>query len=136
MKLDAYCKVIRIEALTMLDMLWKDILPAVSACTGDLAHVANEKKALLPGMDVSYETKIAGELSALMSSAAIHGRALEAAMDGLRNPHDTYAAARYYRDRVFPAMLSLRDVVDGMELRCGAKYWPYPSYGEILFSVK
>jgi len=136
MKLDAYCKVIRIEALTMLDMLWKDILPAVSACTGDLARAANEKKALLPTVDVSYETKIAGELSALMSSAAIHGRALESAMDGLRNPHDTYAAARYYRDRVFPAMHSLRDVVDGMELRCGAKYWPYPSYGEILFSVK
>ena len=136
MKLDAYCKVIRIEALTMLDMLWKDILPAVSACTGDLARAANEKKALLPTVDVGYETKIAGELSALMSSAAIHGRALETAMDGLRNPHDTYAAARYYRDRVFPALLSLRDVVDGMELRCGAKYWPYPSYGEILFSVK
>ncbi len=136
MKLDAYCKVIRIEALTMLDMLWKDILPAVSACTGDLARAANEKKALLPAMDVSYEAQIAGELSALMASAAIHGRALENAMDGLKNPGDTYAAARYYRDRVFPAMLSLRDVVDGMELRCGAKYWPYPSYGEILFSVK
>ena len=136
MKLDAYCKVIRIEALTMLDMLWKDILPAVSACTGDLARAANEKKALLPTMDVSYETQIAGELSSLIASATIHGRALEAAMDGLKSQNDTYAAARYYRDRVFPAMHSLRDVVDSMEVRCGAKYWPYPSYGDILFSVK
>ena len=135
MKLDAYCKVVRIEALTMLDMLWKDILPAVSACTGDLARAANEKKALLPTMDVSYETKTAGELSALSASAAIHGRALEAAMEGLKNRHDSYAAARYYRDRVLPAMKSLREVVDGMELRCNAKYWPYPSYGEILFGV-
>ena len=135
-KLDSYCKVMRIEALTMLDMLWKDILPAVSACTGELAKAANAKKALSAAMDVSYETQVASELSALAASAAIHGRALEAAMEGLREQHDTMAAARYYRDRVFPAMQSLRAVVDAMELRCGAKYWPYPSYGEILFSVK
>ena len=87
-------------------------------------------------MDVSYETKIVNELSKLSASAAIHGRALEAAMEGLRDESDSLAAARYYRDRVFPAMQSLRAVVDEMELRCGSKYWPYPSYGEILFSVK
>ena len=136
MKLDGYSKVLHIEALTMLDMLWKDILPAVSACTGDLARAANEKKQLSPAMDVSYEQQIAGELSTLAASAAIHGRALEAAMEGLKAQHDSLPVARYYRDRVFPAMQSLRSVVDAMELRCGAKYWPYPSYGEILFSVK
>ena len=136
MKLAGYSKVLHIEALTMMDMLWKDILPAVSACTSDLARAANEKKALSPQMDVSYETKIVNELSNLSASAAIHGRALEAAMEGLEDESDSLAAARYYRDRVFPAMQSLRAVVDEMELRCGAKYWPYPSYGEILFSVK
>ena len=136
MKLDGYSKVLHIEALTMLDMLWKDILPAVSACTGDLARAANEKKQLSPAMDVSYEQQIAGELSTLAASAAIHGRALEAAMEGLKAQHDSLPVARYYRDRVFPAMQSLRSIVDDMELRCGAKYWPYPSYGEILFSVK
>ncbi len=136
MKLAGYSKVLHIEALTMMDMLWKDILPAVSACTSDLARAANEKKALSPQMDVSYETKIVNELSNLSASAAIHGRALEAAMDGLEDESDSLAAARYYRDRVFPAMQSLRAVVDEMELRCGSKYWPYPSYGEILFSVK
>jgi len=135
-KLDSYCKVLRIEALTMLDMLWKDILPAVSACTGDLVQAANAKKALLPTMEVSYEQKIAEELSALSASAYIHGRALENAMEGVKEQHETLAAARYYRDRVFPAMQSLRSVVDAMELHCGAGYWPYPSYGEILFSVK
>ncbi|MBQ7693472.1 MAG: glutamine synthetase type III, partial [Oscillospiraceae bacterium] len=136
MKLDGYSKVLHIEALTMVDMLWKDILPAVSACTGDLARAANEKKQLSPAMDVSYETRIVSELSALAASAAIHGRALESAMEGLKNQHESLAVARYYRDRVFPAMQSLRAVVDEMELRCGAKYWPYPGYGEILFSVK
>ena len=73
---------------------------------------------------------------ALTGSAAVHGRALEDAMEGVREQHDSFTAARYYRDRVFPAMQSLRAVVDEMELHCGAKYWPYPSYGEILFSVK
>ena len=136
MKLDGYSKVLHIEALTMVDMLWKDILPAVSACTGDLARAANEKKQLSPTMDVSYETRIVSELSALAASAAIHGRALESAMEGLKAQHESLAVARYYRDRVFPAMQSLRAVVDEMELRCGAKYWPYPGYGEILFSVK
>ncbi len=136
MKLDGYSKVLHIEALTMVDMLWKDILPAVSACTGDLARAANEKKQLSPAMDVSYETRIVSELSALAASAAIHGRALESAMEGLKAQHESLAVARYYRDRVFPAMQSLRAVVDEMELRCGAKYWPYPGYGEILFSVK
>jgi len=136
MKLDGYSKVLHIEALTMMDMLWKDILPAVSACTAALARSANEKKSLSPAMDVSYETRIVSELSSLSASAAIHGRALETAMEGLKNQHESLAVARYYRDRVFPAMQSLRAVVDEMELRCGSKYWPYPSYGEILFSVK
>ncbi len=135
-KLEGYCKVLRIEALTMIDMLWQDILPAVSACTGDLARGANEKKALVPGIDVSYETRTVSELSSLAASAAIHGRALEAAMEGIRQQHDVLAAARYYRDRVFPAMQSLRAVVDEMELHCGSRYWPYPSYGDLLFSVK
>ena len=135
-KLEGYCKVMRIEALTMLDMLWKDILPAVAACTGDLAAGANQKRALLPDMDLSYETLMAAELSSLSASALIHGRALEAAMDGLKEQHDVLADARYYRDRVLPAMESLRVVVDEMEIRCGAKYLPYPGYGEILFSVK
>ncbi len=136
MKLDGYSKVLHIEALTMMDMLWKDILPAVSACTAELARAANEKKTLAGAVDVSYETRIVNELSNLTASAAIHGRALETAMEGLKNQHESLAVARYYRDRVFPAMQSLRAVVDEMELRCGAKYWPYPSYGEILFSVK
>ena len=87
-------------------------------------------------MDLSYETLIAAELSSLSASAVIHGRALERAMDGVREQSDPLAAARVYCDRVLPAMQSLRTVVDEMELRCGAKYWPYPGYSDLLFSVK
>ena len=130
------CKVLRIEALTMLDMVRRDILPAVSAFAGSLAKAANEKRALCPDMDVSYETETTRRLSALTASAAVHSQALEKAMDGVTQLSDTYAAARYYRDRVFPAMQSLRTVVDEMETLCDAKAWPIPSYGEILFSVK
>ncbi len=135
-KLEGYCKVMRIEALTMLDMLWKDILPAVAACSGDLAAGANQKRKLLADMDLSYETLIAAELSSLSASAVIHGRALERAMDGVREQGDPLAAARTYRDQVLPAMESLRTVVDEMEIRCGGKYWPYPSYSDLLFSIK
>ena len=134
-KLDSYCKVVRIEALTMLDMLWKDILPAISAFTGELAASANAKRAMLP-VDVSYESAVIQKLSDLSASAAIHGRALEKAMEGVKTQKDTLAAARYYCDRVLPAMESLRAVVDEAETRCAARWWPYPSYGEILQSVK
>ena len=76
------------------------------------------------------------KLSDLSASAAIHGRALEKAMEGVKTQKDTLAAARYYCDRVLPAMESLRAVVDEAETRCAARWWPYPSYGEILTSVK
>ena len=119
----------------MLDMLWKDILPAISAFTGELAASANAKRAMLP-VDVSYESAVIQKLSDLSASAAIHGRALEKAMEGVKTQKDTLAAARYYCDRVLPAMESLRAVVDEAETRCAARWWPYPSYGEILQSVK
>ena len=133
-KLDSYCKVVRIEALTMLDMLWKDILPAISAFTGELAASANAKRAMLP-VDVSYESATIQKLCDLAASATIHGRALEKAMDGVRSQPDTLSAARYYCGRVLPAMESLRAVVDEAETRCASRHWPYPSYGEILGSV-
>jgi len=71
-KLDKYCKVLNIEALTMLDMLWKDILPAVSAFTGEISESANRKRALCAQMDVSYETELAKTMSALISEDTVN----------------------------------------------------------------
>ena len=135
-KLDNYCKVLHIEAQTMLDMVWKDILPAASAYSAELAKGAAAKKALCDSIDVSYETELATRLSALAASAAKKAESLEYAVMGVKDISDTLELARYYRDRVFAAMNELRIVVDEMETHCSARFWPYPSYGDILFSVK
>jgi len=135
-KLDNYSKVLHIEAQTMLDMVWKDILPAASAYTKDLAETVAAKKAIGGGIDTSYEERLAGHVSVLLASATKKAEALEYALMGVKDITDTLALARYYRDTIFAAMNELRIIVDEMETHCAAKYWPYPSYGDILFSVK
>ena len=135
-KLDNYSKVLHIEAQTMLDMVWKDILPAASAYTKELAETVAAKKAIGGGIDTSYEERLAGHVSVLLASATKKAESLEYALMGVKDITDTLALARYYRDTIFAAMNELRIIVDEMETHCAAKYWPYPSYGDILFSVK
>ena len=135
-KLDNYSKVLHIEAQTMLDMVWKDILPAASAYTKELAETVAAKKAIGGGIDTSYEERLAGHVSVLLASATKKAEALEYALMGVKDITDTLALARYYRDTIFAAMNELRIIVDEMETHCAAKYWPYPSYGDILFCVK
>jgi len=134
-KLDKYCKVLNIEALTMLDMLWKDILPAVSAFTGELSESAGRKRELCGELDISYETELAKTMSSLISEAVRQARALEAAIAEDKLPSDSLENAIYHRDIILPTMNALRAAVDEMELRCDAKRWPYPGYGELLFSI-
>ena len=135
-KLDGYCKVLHIEALTMLDMVWKDILPAVSAYSKKLADTALAKKSLSDSIDCSFETELAAKISTLTTEAVKKTQALEYAVMDVKNIEDTLELARYYKDTVFAAMNELRIVVDELETHTSAEYWPYPSYGDILFSVK
>jgi len=135
-KLDNYCKVLHIEALTMLDMVWKDILPAVSAYSKSLADSALSKKSLCPDMDVSFEAELTAKISALTAAAVKKTRALEYSVMGVKDMDGSLEMSRYYRDSVFAAMNELRIVVDELETCTGSGFWPYPSYGEILFSVK
>ena len=135
-KLDGYCKVLHIEALTMLDMVWKDILPAVSAYSKMLADTALAKKSLSDSIDCSFETELAAKISTLTAEAVKKTQALEYAVMDVKNIEDTLELARYYKDTVFAAMNELRIVVDELETHTSAEYWPYPSYGDILFSVK
>ena len=135
-KLDGYCKVLHIEAQTMLDMVWKDILPAVSAYSKKLADAALAKRALSAEIDCSFETELAARISALTSAAVKKTRELEYAVMGVKDIESSLEQAKYYRDVVFAAMNELRIVVDELETHTSAKDWPYPSYGDILFSVK
>ncbi len=135
-KLDNYCKVLHIEALTMLDMVWKDIFPAVSAYSKALADAALAKKALSAGIDCSFETELAERISSLTACAVKKAKTLEEAVMEAKNIADSLELARYYKDSVLSAMNELRIAVDELETNTSAKYWPYPSYGDILFSVK
>ena len=135
-KLSSYCKVLHIEALTMLDMTQKDILPAVSGYARSLAEAALAKRSLSDTMDVSFETGLATKISRL--TAELNGRAasLSAAVSKAEAMTGSLEQARFYRDTVFEEMCSLRQVADELETLCSAEYWPYPSYGDLLFSVK
>ena len=135
-KLDGYCKVLHIEAQTMLDMVWKDILPAVSAYSKELADAALAKRALSTEIDCSFETELAARISALTAAAVKKTRELEYAVMGVKDIEGSLEQAKYYRDVVFASMNELRIVVDELETHTSAKDWPYPSYGDILFSVK
>ena len=135
-KLSSYCKVLHIEALTMLDMTQKDILPAVSSYARSLAEAALAKRSLSDTMDVSFETGLATKISRL--TAELNGRAaaLSSAVTRAETMADSLERARFYRDTVFEEMGRLRQVADELETLCSAGYWPYPSYGDLLFSVK
>ena len=135
-KLDNYCKVLHIEASTMLDMVWKDILPAASAYSKSLVDTALSKKALSEQIDRSFEEENSAKLSSLTALAVVKARALEDALLEIKTLGDSLEQARFYKDKVFAAMNELRIVIDEMETHTAASYWPYPSYGELLFSVK
>ena len=134
MKLDTYCKVLRIEALTMLDMTRQDILPAVSAFSKELCDTASVKNGL--GIEAVYETETAVRLSKLITAVSSEAAALDKASTEAEELTDNYTKACVYRDRVLRSMNALRESVDELEMLTAKKYWPYPSYGDLLFSVK
>ena len=134
--LENYCKIINIEAKTMLDMARKDIFPAVSAFTGELAKTANEKKALYDKINIKSETDNIIMLSDLLS---VFSKSIKKLEDYLNNAYkysdDILTSAQYYHDYVFTTMQEMRKISDEMEKHTSLKYWPYPTYGEMLFSI-
>ena len=134
--LENYCKVLRIEALTMLDMVSTDILPAVSEYSSKLMKTAAEKKSLLSTAAGAYELKTASKLSELTDTAASEAAALDEALLQAGEIADAGQAAKFYQEHVFRDMTQLRLTVDEMETLTSRAYWPYPSYGDLLFSVR
>ncbi len=134
--LENYCKVVNIEALTMVDMARKDILPAISEYIASLSASAGAKQAIGSDVDLSYEAETAKELSALSGKAFSALKTLEAKLEETKRISDITVLAAFYKDEVLAAMDELRAAVDSAEMLTAAEYWPYPSYGELLFGVR
>jgi len=135
--LDNYSKILNIEAVTMLDMARRDLLPAFSAFTGKLSETVNAKKAAAPGADCSYEEAQIQKISSLVGTMYLQTQALEDALLELVPMHcDELERAKYYRGKVFDAMTQLRITADEIETSLDRKYYPYPTYGDLLFGVR
>ena len=131
--LESYCKTLNIEALTMIDMAKHDIFPAVSAYAAQLASNAAAKGAFA---GCTAEKKLIEKISALTDSFYEDLEKLETALAGAEPLADSKDAAFYYKDKVLSAMQALRTDADALEQLTAADFWPYPSYGDMLFSIK
>ena len=135
--LDNYCKVIRIEALTMIDMVRRDILPAISRFTGKLAEAGKLKREFCPDADTGYEARTVAKLSALATEIMNQTDLLDRDVEELfARSSDVVTVAKEYRTRVFEGMEKLRAFVDEAETHTDNSAWPYPTYGDLMFSVK
>ena len=132
--MENYVRTVHIEALTMVDMAKKEILPAVMRYTGDLAAALNEKKAALPGLSWEAETGLIEKLAGLTQSICKAICALEETITACEKGDITTRAFRI-RDELLQKMSDLRKCCDEAETLTAADYWPFPTYGDLLFGV-
>lgn len=135
-ELENYAKIINIEALTMIDMAKKDMIPAVTSYVRELTDTALAKKALSDAIPTSVEEDLITSLSNKLVCFSKKTAELENAVIGASEYEgNVLAYAKYYRESVFSVMTELRAIGDAMETETAADYWPYPSYGEMLYGV-
>ena len=134
--LENYCKAVNIEGRTMVDMVKKQIAPAVEKYTGDLAAAAAGKKAAVPGLALTHETTLITTLSGLTDEMDKALAGLEDALSAYAAESDITKASCLIRDRVLPAMDALRAPCDKAETLTAESYWPFPNYGDLLFGVR
>ncbi len=135
--LENYSKILNIEALTMLDMANKDLLPSYSAYTKQLGETIAAKRAALADADCSYEEERLRQVSGLCGRMFRKTKALEESLLNLVHQDvDELGKAQYYRTQVFGAMNELRIVADEIEGVIDRKFYPYPNYGDLLFGVR
>ncbi|MBE6915590.1 MAG: glutamine synthetase type III [Ruminococcaceae bacterium] len=133
--MEGYAKTLKIEAHTMLEMARKDIFPAVCAYMKDLSSTAMQKKSILPDLEADLECSLLTRLSKLSSDLYRLTETLEADLAKASTDADCKEVAEFYRDIILPDMQNLREVADEIEMLTGADYWPYPTYGDLLFHV-
>ena len=134
--LENYCKTVNIEGLTMVDMARKEILPAVEAYLGDLSGTVAAKTAAVPGLACKYEKDLISKLSKLADEISDAASSLDTTLIRLRAIPDVTDAAYVIRDVVLQKMAELRVVCDEAESITADKYWPFPTYGDLLFGVR
>ena len=134
-ELEHYSKIINIEALTMLEMARKQLLPAVNAYMSEVANTAASKLAVSESISVRSETKTLGRLSADADAMSDAIDTLHDAVDAAKALPSESEKAVAFHDNVLPAMDTLRAAADDAETICGEDYWPLPSYSKMLYYV-
>ena len=134
-EMEHYSKIINIEALTMLEMARKQLLPAVNAYMSEVANTAASKLAVSENLSVRSETKALTRLSADADAMSDAVDELQAAVDAAKALSDESAKAVAFHDDVLPKMDALRTAADDAETICGEDYWPLPSYSKMLYYV-
>ena len=132
---EAYSKVINIEARTMIDMAGKQIIPAVIRYTTQLASSLSAVSSACPEADVSVQTELLTESSALLSDMKVALASLTQVTEECSSMGSGEAQAHAYHDRVVPAMTALRAPADRLEMIVDKELWPFPSYGDLIFEV-
>ena len=132
--LDKYCKLLHIEAQTMVEMATEDILPQVSAYSTSLADGIIAKKEV--GADTVFESEILGEISGYMKDAYQAYKDLASNLETAEEKEDFVEKANYYKDVIIPDMDALRKACDQLETKTSAEFWPFPTYGDLLFAVR
>ena len=133
--LENYSKVLNIEALTMIDMAKQDIYPAVESYIASLCGALKEKKGTLPGVSFPAQERMIAKLASDAERMLERAEMLDSLLVEAK-AHETPAKlALFFAEKVIPVMQELRAYADGMELNTAASVWPFPTYGEILFSV-
>ena len=134
-EMEHYSKIINIEALTMLEMARKQLLPAINAYMSEVANTAASKLAVSEAISVRSETKTLTRLSTDADAMSDAIDALQAAVDTAEAMTDESAKAVSFHDDVLPKMDALRAAADDAETICGENYWPLPSYSKMLYYV-
>ena len=130
-----YSKIVNIEALTMIEMASREIIPAVNAYVAEVSDQATAKLSFMPDVDVSFEKSVISTLSQLNAKAYAALNALKAEESAAAAITDAVERAETYCEKVIPAMEELRSYVDAMEPLTASEYWPMPNYGDLMFRV-
>ena len=133
--LEKYCQTINIEALTMLEMVKKDIIPAICNYSKDLTQGALAKKNLSSDIDVSLETSLVSKISSLSACLSKKTSKLDKVLLDAKDIEDSEELAKFYHDTVLSQMNEVRAIADELETIVGKGYWPFPTYTDLLFSV-